>query len=1096
MPGMWVLETLEGCDAISKPSVETFISSKEAIAAFEWSIGFSGTFSAAVKGIISDLKFDNGGTAASAVRVGITTALVRDQADILTAITETRDVLAGKGVASVDLIVTPNFDMTTSFVESLKEKFAQEIRQENKGISEEDLEKAVNAKMAQVVSLSLDSLNDQIRTIYEESLGQNGKYRSDVANAIGMQEGVNIDSILSSRSEQEKLAIMTELLKLKAKAGLATYIIGDVDLLGRGWNLGDMKNAIESIKQTSSNASGKEVTQTKVQATLWAVNFEQMDGTQYEQLLGRIDHRGGKSRFSEDYYHRDIVQITSVESARENKVVREAVNKTEGKLYSTDIILENLSEIQLKNEENKLAKAGNATATTTRSNSSQQETLTYGQARESLTQQLGSADQAQQVIDMLNKSGVSEGTAMSDTSYSKYENYVNYVAAARGFGIEDLTLSAQDFDKVVAGKASDILTVLKQKKGNTTEFDSLISEIEWLEENYGKEQQKINDVYQNMTKEQQEVADKMSRGEKLSIKEMLSVAGMRQASKDLQKHMRAFDRINDSLFRQAFATRENYFGFEINETDGSVTFANADREGIDFIDQIRTIAEENGDSKLGSAIKRLSAKDIQAVLAAPNKSDKLLSTLHYLGYDKKIGRAIDSLADTKKGDDDVVSMSQHLAQEGDVQQQQKLIRYFATKKAQDQVMASIGTAEQEVNIPAEDANVIREILNIETKASQPQTAQTETTDVVSQQETSVVGNCIDVSVEALKTLGAPIRDLSNFAVKVYAQDELLAAGSSSELADELFKARAKTGFVYAVVEEGTTELETPFIAYMQKDGDTVGHTVTVTSYKGNEVKYIDGEETKTKSVDEFKSEGFTGLVLAQKGTDGLSYLDSGVNNAVEEMFKAVRSRKYDDGKEMLAAIINGVMAPEELNKALDYVLAIWGKDSGEMLKYIGLDSSALGNKEAIIQGATRKITEAIELGKKGELQPAEVKVEIELITTLRDLLIVAGQQDGNWLQTADVNEVRAKLVVSKAVNQNIIANMFVKGIKGSVTNASSDDFVIDVKKLQSTIVDKNIKFAKNAKIEEVMDVLKDRGSNRFRTPLMRLADIHAIAASA
>ena len=138
----------------------------------------------------------------------------------------------------------------------------------------------------------------------------------------------------------------------------------------------------------------------------------------------------------------------------------------------------------------------------------------------------------------------------------------------------------------------------------------------------------------------------------------------------------------------------------------------------------------------------------------------------------------------------------------------------------------------------------------------------------------------------------------------------------------------------------------------------------------------------------------------------------------------------------------------------------------------------------------------IELGKQGELQPAEVKVEIALITTLRDLLIVAGQQDKNWLQTADENEIRSKLIVSKAVNQNVIANMFVKGVKGSVTNTSSDDFVIDVKKLQSTIVDKNIKFAKNAKIEEVMDILKDKKTNKFITPLMRLSDIHAVAASA
>ena len=479
-------------------------------------------------------------------------------------------------------------------------------------------------------------------------------------------------------------------------------------------------------------------------------------------------------------------------------------------------------------------------------------------------------------------------------------------------------------------------------------------------------------------------------------------------------------------------------------------------------------------------------------------NNALLNAVGWLGNTQQINDESAKLVEGKKSDPLVLAKARIFAN-GNAEKQGQYIEYFAQEEATKDVLKTIGTENQKVDISAENAKVIRAILDIEVPAvqTQPEQAQTQATDAV-QQPKSTVENCIDASIEALRSLRSPIRDLSDVAVRMFAQDELLAAGPSSEMADELFKARAKTGYEYAVVEEGTTQLETPFIAYMQQTGDEVGHTVTVTSYKDNEVTYIDGTETITKSVDEFKAEGFTGLVLAQKGIKGLYYLDSGVNNAVEEMFRAVKSRKYEPAKEMLTAVINGVTAPEELNKALDYVLAIWSKDEGEMLKYIGLDLSALGDRKAIVQGATDKIAEVIELGKKGELQPAEVKVEIALITTLRDLLIVAGEQGNNWLQTATDNEVRSKLIVSKAVNQNVIASMFAKGVKGSnsVTDASSNEFVIDVKKLQRTIVDKNIKFAKNAKIEEVMDILKDKKTNKFITPLMRLSDIHAVAASA
>ena len=297
-------------------------------------------------------------------------------------------------------------------------------------------------------------------------------------------------------------------------------------------------------------------------------------------------------------------------------------------------------------------------------------------------------------------------------------------------------------------------------------------------------------------------------------------------------------------------------------------------------------------------------------------------------------------------------------------------------------------------------------------------------------------------------------------------------------------------------------LKTPFVAYMEKEGSDIGHVVTVTEISDGYVTYT-GTDAQGRKIEEmttvesfFKEEGFSGLMLTAKGEKEVTYVDSGVKEVVGEMFKRAKSNKYGDGKEMLEKIIDGVTAPGELNKALKYVLSIWNKDATAMLEYIGLKEKDLGDKEAIIQNATRKITEAISLGKEGKLSEAEVKVEIELVTTLRDLLITAGT-DKEWLSNAGEEEIMARLIVSKAVNQNVIVGMFDKALDPSVSGAVKDDFVIDVKKLQFTIVDKNLKFAKDAKIEDVMELLAG-ADKKYKTPMMNfsLRNIHAVAAAA
>jgi hypothetical protein len=376
-------------------------------------------------------------------------------------------------------------------------------------------------------------------------------------------------------------------------------------------------------------------------------------------------------------------------------------------------------------------------------------------------------------------------------------------------------------------------------------------------------------------------------------------------------------------------------------------------------------------------------------------------------------------------------------------------------------------------------------------------------------EKSFVRNCADVAIDTIGKI-IPLRQLTKAAVMAnpYAEDMLLVAGvgEAVDKATEMGEVRAKTGLSYAVVSEGVEEMDTPFIAYIEKKGSKVGHVVTVTAFREGIVIYTGtntnekGEvivEEEIKSMEEFKAEGFTGIVLAKAGLEGLSYLDKETTGVIEEVFKGLKSKKYEGGKEMMEEVINGVTSPKELSEALTYVLKIWGRSAEEMLEYIGLNKGDIGNKEAIVQASMDKMAQAIEMGKEGKISTAEVRVEIAIVTAMRDLLITASSQEkpADWIANTDFDTLMSKLVISRAVNQNVIVRGIERGLAG-VTAADTEDFVIDVTKLQKAVRDRNLIFAKDAKIEDVMNLLKDTKTDKFRTPLMRLTDIRAVAAAA
>ena len=211
---------------------------------------------------------------------------------------------------------------------------------------------------------------------------------------------------------------------------------------------------------------------------------------------------------------------------------------------------------------------------------------------------------------------------------------------------------------------------------------------------------------------------------------------------------------------------------------------------------------------------------------------------------------------------------------------------------------------------------------------------------------------------------------------------------------------------------------------------------------------------------------FTGLVLAQEGMEGFEYLSKGSEEVISKMTKGQEIGAKE--KEIMGTVINGVTAPEEFNKVMDYVFAIWDKDMDKMLDYIGLTRADIKENavETIVKASTNKMAEAVELCKKEEISSKELEVEIKLVSGLRDLLITTVQQKNadSFLKEENDN-IKSKMMISKAVNQNVIVNMYDKSVKDSVSKADTDEFVIDVEKLRTAIVEKNIKFACNGFIE-------------------------------
>jgi hypothetical protein len=319
-------------------------------------------------------------------------------------------------------------------------------------------------------------------------------------------------------------------------------------------------------------------------------------------------------------------------------------------------------------------------------------------------------------------------------------------------------------------------------------------------------------------------------------------------------------------------------------------------------------------------------------------------------------------------------------------------------------------------------------------------------------------------------------------------------------------------------EEGTqgimlSQLTTPFIAYMEKEGSDIGHVVTITEMADGYVTYTGTDKAGNKTVETttveefFKEKGFSGLILAPEGAEGVYYLDSETKGIVSDMYKksgvydGVKSKnkisKFKEGERLMEDIINGVTKPKELIQTVAAVLALY-KDSDAMAKAIGFNSIEEAKSQGV-EGITQKYYEKIgQLLNMEVTNRADLQASIDILSTLRDMLIMA-VKDERMEQMLNDSNTKAEdlmniLIVSKAVNQNVL----IKGMNSASTKVSAD-FVIDVTKLQKAVATKIDSRDKAGIIKDIADSLRlGRGQGRDKMPkmLMALSDIHAIAAAA
>jgi hypothetical protein len=247
-------------------------------------------------------------------KVGVMSMLTETQGDIAGKIIGTNKFLIEKGYGCFNLVITPNHDITEFIADELVRRG---VRPTEIGFH------SLNHMNRQL----LTSLGD--RSAKEEILKgvQSSKFREIMTSD-------DMESSLASLADTDQVALLLNILKVRVKAGELRYAVADAFLVGRDWDVGEM-NAPDTVKKLR----GSEM---RIKAILWLVNMDRMTEQQVREGAARIDPFGDR-RFHSSVYDKALIQVTSVQSAATNSILRNAAEKNHG--WNINLIINNLPEV-------------------------------------------------------------------------------------------------------------------------------------------------------------------------------------------------------------------------------------------------------------------------------------------------------------------------------------------------------------------------------------------------------------------------------------------------------------------------------------------------------------------------------------------------------------------------------------------------------------------------------------------------------------------------------------------------------------------------------------------------------------------------------
>jgi len=170
-------------------------------------------------------------------------------------------------------------------------------------------------------------------------------------------------------------------------------------------------------------------------------------------------------------------------------------------------------------------------------------------------------------------------------------------------------------------------------------------------------------------------------------------------------------------------------------------------------------------------------------------------------------------------------------------------------------------------------------------------------------------------------------------------------------------------------------------------------------------------------------------------------------------------------------VINGITEPGQISEAFVLTLGA-SKSYADMGKLLGLTDENIGDVKAIVNAGAVKLSEVKAMGDSGKITPLEGKALMSVYSMTRDILIAVAQErdekekakmietidlDGLMKDTAKISYLQSKVVVSKAVNRNVVIAAAVESagvndlVKGSAKEAEE---LIDIKGLKADVAKK------------------------------------------